>query len=80
MLSVRQELETVEIIRGAVQNVSPSLIIAIDALAAKSVERLAVTVQLSDNGLSPGSGIGNERKAIDKETLGIPVISIGVRQ
>lgn len=71
-------IETVEIIRGAVQNVSPSLIIAIDALAAKSVERLAVTVQLSDNGLSPGSGIGNERKAIDKETLGIPVISIGV--
>ncbi len=71
-------IETVEIIRGAVQNVSPSLIIAIDALAAKSVERLAVTVQLSDNGLSPGSGIGNVRKAIDKETLGVPVISLGV--
>ena len=60
------------------ENVSPSLIVAVDALAAKSVDRLAVTVQLSDTGLAPGSGIGNMRKAIDKENLGIPVISVGV--
>ncbi len=71
-------IETVELIRGAAENVSPSLIIAVDALAAKSVDRLAVTVQLSDTGLAPGSGIGNMRKAIDKENLGIPVISVGV--
>ena len=63
-------IEAVEIIRGAANNVSPSLIIVIDALAA--------TVQLSDTGLAPGSGIGNTRKAIDRENLGIPVISIGV--
>lgn len=71
-------IEAVEIIRGAANNVSPSLIIVIDALAAKSIDRLAVTVQLSDTGLAPGSGIGNTRKAIDRENLGIPVISIGV--
>lgn len=71
-------IEAVEIIRGAAENVSPQLIIAIDALAAKSVDRLAVTVQLSDTGIAPGSGIGNARKAIDRNTLGIPVISIGV--
>lgn len=71
-------IEAVEIIRGAAENVSPQLIIAIDALAAKSVDRLAVTVQLSDTGIAPGSGIGNARKAIDRAALGIPVISVGV--
>lgn len=71
-------IEAVEIIRGAANNVSPSLIIVIDALAAKSVDRLAVTVQISDTGIAPGSGIGNTRKAINKENLGIPVISVGV--
>ena len=71
-------IEAVEIIRGAAENVSPGLIIAIDALAAKSIDRLAVTVQLSDTGIAPGSGIGNARKAIDRATLGIPVISVGV--
>ena len=71
-------IEAVEIIRGAAENVSPRLIIAIDALAAKSVDRLAVTVQLSDTGIAPGSGIGNARKAVDRNTLGVPVISVGV--
>lgn len=71
-------IETAEIIKGAAKNVSPSLIVVIDALAAKNVDRLAVTVQISDTGISPGSGIGNTGKAINKETVGIPVISIGV--
>ncbi len=71
-------IETVELIRGAVENVKPSLIIAIDALAARNVNRLATTVQLTNNGIAPGSGIGNRRSAIDKTNLGIPVISIGV--
>lgn len=71
-------IETVELIRGAVNHVRPSLVLCIDALAARSVDRLGVTVQLSDNGIAPGSGIGNHRKNIDQEALGVPVISLGV--
>lgn len=71
-------IETLELIRGAINNVHPSLLIVIDALASRSVDRLAVTVQLTDSGISPGSGIGNKRKAINKAELGIPVIAIGV--
>ena len=71
-------IETVELIRGAAENCRPSLIIAIDALAARSVERLARTVQLSNTGISPGSGIGNHRKRISAETVGFPVMAIGV--
>jgi len=71
-------IETLELIKGAVNNVKPSLLIVIDALAARSVDRLAVTIQLTDSGISPGSGIGNKRKAINKEEIGIPVIAIGV--
>lgn len=71
-------IETVELIRGAVENSNPDIVIAVDALAARSCERLASVVQLSDLGIKPGSGIGNTRKAISSSTLGIPVISIGV--
>ncbi len=71
-------IETVEIIKGAAKNVSPSIIVVVDALAAKNVDRLAVTVQISDTGIAPGSGIGNTGKAINKQTVGIPVISVGV--
>ena len=71
-------IETLELIRGAVQNVCPSLVIVIDALAARSVDRLASTVQLTNTGISPGSGIGNRRREISRETLGVPVIAIGV--
>lgn len=71
-------IETLELIRGAVQNISPDIVIAVDALAARSCERLAATVQLSDAGITPGSGIGNTRKAINKKNLGIPVIALGV--
>ena len=71
-------IETVELIRGAAENASPDVVIAIDALAARSCDRLAATVQISDAGINPGSGIGNERKAICRETVGAPVIALGV--
>lgn len=74
----RTGIETVELVRGAAENARPDVIIAIDALAARSVERLAATVQLSDTGIAPGSGIGNHRKAICRETVGVPVIGLGV--
>ncbi|MGN1048751.1 MAG: GPR endopeptidase [Eubacteriales bacterium] len=71
-------IETVELIRGAADTSSPDLIVAVDALAARSCDRLAATVQLSDAGIQPGSGIGNTRKAITSESVGVPVVSIGV--
>lgn len=71
-------LETVELVRGAARAASPDVVIAVDALAARSVERLAATVQLSDTGIHPGSGIGNARRALNAETLGVPVMALGV--
>ncbi|MBR3767309.1 MAG: GPR endopeptidase [Clostridia bacterium] len=71
-------IETGEIIAGIKEKIKPSAIILIDALAARSVSRLGTTVQLSNTGLEPGSGVGNRRKAINEETMGVPVISIGI--
>lgn len=71
-------IESSELIKGAVEYVNPDIILAIDALAARSCDRLASTVQIADNGIHPGSGIGNRRSAITKETVGVPVIAIGV--
>ena len=71
-------IETVELVRGAVENAEPDVVIAVDALASRSVERLAATIQLSDTGIDPGSGIGNNRKAICKDTVGVPVLAVGV--
>ena len=71
-------IETLEVLRGAVRYVHPDVVLVVDALAARSCERLASTVQLSDVGITPGSGVGNHRAAIDKETLGVPVIAIGI--
>lgn len=71
-------IETLEIIKGAVNTVKPSAIIVIDAFAARSADRLGKTVQLASSGICPGSGVGNSRKAVNKESLGVPVISIGV--
>ena len=71
-------IESSELICGAAKSVSPDLIIAIDALAARSTSRLATTVQLTDTGISPGGGIGNRRRAINEKNTGCPVISIGV--
>lgn len=71
-------MEALEVMQGAVRAVRPDLVIVIDALAARSCERLASTIQLSDTGLTPGSGVGNHRDAINMETVGVPVIAIGV--
>ncbi len=71
-------METGEVVRGVVEKVSPSLVIAVDALAARSMDRLGTTVQLADVGLSPGSGVGNRRAELSQRTLGVPVVSMGV--
>lgn len=71
-------LETGEIIEGIVENVKPSLVIAIDSLASRNVSRIRTTVQIADTGISPGSGIGNKRRALNKDTLGVPVLAIGI--
>lgn len=71
-------IETAELIGGVAETAKPDLILAIDALAARSTARLGATVQISDSGIFPGSGIGNRRSEISTRTLGIPVIAIGV--
>ena len=71
-------METVEIIRGVVKETKPDVIFAIDALAARSARRLNCTIQIADTGINPGSGVGNHRNAITKETVGVPVVAIGV--
>lgn len=71
-------IETSDIIFGVVEKTKPDFVIAIDALAARSIERVNSTIQISDTGIHPGSGVGNKRKELSKETLGVPVIAIGV--
>jgi spore protease len=71
-------IETLEIIKGVVDNIKPKLIIVIDSLASKSIERISSTIQISDTGIVPGAGVGNTRKELSKNTLGVPVIAIGV--
>ena len=71
-------IETYEILKGIVDNVKPKLLIVIDALASRSIERISSTIQISDTGIVPGAGVGNTRKEISKSTLGIPVIALGI--
>ena len=71
-------VESAETVRGLAAEVKPALIIAVDALAARRVNRMCTTVQLTDTGIVPGSGVGNHRAALNRETLGVPVLSIGV--
>lgn len=71
-------IETAELIRSAVQSVSPDAILIFDALASRRLKRLCATVQVSDTGITPGSGVGNHRTPINRQTLGIPVISVGI--
>ena len=71
-------METAEVIRGIVQHVKPSAVIAIDALAARESSRICTTIQLTDTGILPGSGVGNHRTGLNEKTLGVPVIAIGV--
>ena len=71
-------IETLEILKGIVDNIKPKLIIVIDALASRSIERISSTVQISDTGIVPGAGVGNARNEISQNTLGIPVVAIGI--
>ena len=71
-------METEEIINGVVRETRPDMVIVVDALAARSARRLGVTIQLSDTGIHPGSGVGNHRKKLNEETLHVPVLALGV--
>lgn len=71
-------MESAEAVRGLVAEVQPAMVITVDALAARKAERVCTTIQISDTGVVPGSGVGNHRWALNRETLGVPVISIGV--
>ena len=71
-------METAEIVKGVVEQTKPDMVLAIDALAARNVRRLASTIQLTDTGIHPGSGVGNHRHSMTKETLGVPVAALGI--
>ena len=71
-------IETLEILKGIVDNIKPKLIIVIDALASRSIDRISSTIQIADTGIIPGAGIGNTRKEISQNTLGVPVIALGI--
>lgn len=71
-------MEAVEIVRGVVKEAKPTKVVVIDALCARNSSRLNKTIQISNTGISPGSGVGNHRKAMNEETIGVPVIAIGV--
>lgn len=71
-------MESGELVKCAVELIRPDLVVAVDALAARSVERLSATVQIADGGIAPGAGIGNRRMALCRDTLGCPVMSLGI--
>ena len=71
-------METFEIIKGIIEETGPDVVVAIDALAARSSKRLNRTIQISDAGIYPGSGVGNHRNSLTQESLGIPIVAIGV--
>lgn len=71
-------MESGEVIQSLCRSMKPALVVAVDALASRSLERLCTTVQIADTGIIPGSGVGNHRFALDRESLGVPVIAVGV--
>ena len=71
-------IETLEILKGIIDNVKPKLVIVIDALASRSIERISSSVQLADTGIVPGAGVGNARKELTINTLGVPVVAMGI--
>ena len=71
-------MEAEQVVRALTEKCKPDLVVAVDALAARDLERLASTVQLSDTGIVPGSGVGNHRKGLTEENLGVPVLALGV--
>mgnify|MGYP005946867373 CR=1 FL=1 len=71
-------VESSELIRAVVEQIRPARVVAVDALASRSLSRLCATIQLADTGITPGSGVGNARAALNQETLGVPVVAVGV--
>ena len=71
-------VESGELVRAVVDRIKPSCVIAVDALASRSLSRICTTIQIADTGITPGSGVGNHRTALNRETLGVPVIALGV--
>lgn len=71
-------IETMEIVQGVVERLKPDLILAVDALASRRAARISTTIQLTDSGISPGSGVGNNRKGLNEATFGVPVLAVGV--
>lgn len=71
-------IETVEIVKGIVDNIKPKLVIAIDSLCSKNIDRINKSIQISDTGIVPGGGVGNKQAELSVETLGIPVIGVGI--
>ena len=71
-------IESFDIIKGVVDKIKPDLLIAVDALASRKMDRVSTTIQLSDTGISPGGGVGNKRMTLNISTLGIPVLAIGI--
>ena len=71
-------IETIEIVRGIVDNIKPKLVIAIDSLCSKNIDRINKSIQISDTGIVPGGGVGNRQEELSKESLGIPVIGVGI--
>ncbi len=71
-------MESSELVQAVVRRTQPSCVIAVDALASRSLSRVCTTIQLADTGITPGSGVGNHRAALDRQTLGVPVIAVGV--
>jgi spore protease len=69
-------IETLEIVKGVTEEIKPKLLIVIDSLASRSIERISKSIQISDTGIVPGGGVGNARLGLTKETLNIPVIAI----
>ena len=74
----RTGMEAAEIIKGVVEQTKPDMMVVVDALAARNVRRLNRTIQITDTGIHPGSGVGNHRNALTEESMGIPVIAIGI--
>lgn len=71
-------IETMEIVKGIVDRIRPDLVVAVDALCARNIQRILSTIQIADTGISPGSGVGNGRMGLNRDTLGVPVVAIGV--
>lgn len=71
-------IETLDIVKGIVDKIKPDLVIAIDALSSRKMERVSTTIQITDVGITPGSGVGNNRQGLNQDSLGVPIISLGI--